>query len=247
MRHIFHLLRLYGPVRFTSFALSELKAMIWDRVIRKTYSQSGEDLIIDKLLGYKRKGMYIDIGAFDPKRFSNTMRFYLRGWQGVNIEPDTEHWKNFVRQRPRDINLNIGIGKDKGFLVFHEFNPPTLSTFSKEFSKQYIQEGFELLGKRKIQVLGLKDVFKKHVIHRHIDFLSVDVEGYEMEVLSSNDWKKYRPMVLCVELSFYEENSKEETARKLRLKKYILNQGYKIVAQTPHNTLFYDTKAKKQK
>ena len=89
-------------------------------VFTNSFSQYGEDVIIDRLLCHKKRGFYIDIGANHPDRFSNTKRFYVKGWSGINIEPNPIIFKKFAK-RTRDVNLNIGIGGGEstiGFLLF---------------------------------------------------------------------------------------------------------------------------------
>ena len=75
----------------------------------RIYSQEGEDILIERMIGKKKKGFYIDIGAHHPYRFSNTYYFYKQGWSGINIEPNVEHFRYFLKHRKRDINLNKGL------------------------------------------------------------------------------------------------------------------------------------------
>ena len=75
-----------------------------------SYSQLGEDLILDFFLKGKGSGFYVDVGAYHPINLSNTYKFYKRGWSGINIEPNYTKFRLFEEQRSKDINLNIGIG-----------------------------------------------------------------------------------------------------------------------------------------
>ena len=90
-----------------------------------SYSQYQEDLIIDSYFKNKLKGSYVDIGAYDPNDLSNTKKFYLRGWSGINIDPNLSAIENFNQERDRDINLNIGISLIEGKEVFYEMNHKT--------------------------------------------------------------------------------------------------------------------------
>ena len=74
-----------------------------------SYAQNREDVYINWLLSGKNKGFYVDVGANDPVHDSVTKFFYDRGWSGINIEPINEHYKNLTKERPRDINLQIGV------------------------------------------------------------------------------------------------------------------------------------------
>ena len=170
------------------------------------------------------------------------MRFYKRGWAGINIEPNTDHWKRFLVHRKRDINLNIGIGKKRANLTFYSIDPPTLSTFSKTRANAYIRDGFKLLNAHRISVLPLKDVFVKYAKNRHIDFMSIDVEGYEMEVLASNDWKRFRPSYLCIETAVDNSDKGASAKYKLLIGKYLATIGYSLIDDNGLNSFYQATR-----
>lgn len=212
-------LRQYGLKTFSSYIISEVRGKIENKLM-SSFSQTNEDLEIDKLLGHKKKGFYVDVGANDPSRFSNTKRFYSRGWRGINIEPNTSCYLKFVKDRPRDINLNIGIGNKNGKLIFNQFDPDTLSTFSPKQTREYIKDGYSLIKKYKIPVRSLKSVLNRYAKNKRIDFLSIDTEGFDFEVLKGNDWKKFKPEIICIE-------SVEKNAETKKIKKYLISKGYK--------------------
>src|SRR5690554_6253894 len=76
---------------------------------RKSYSQEGEDILLEKLFEGKNDGFYVDVGAHHPRRFSNTYLLYRRGWRGINIDAMPGSMAEFRRLRGRDINLEIPI------------------------------------------------------------------------------------------------------------------------------------------
>ena len=192
-------IKLYGFKKFLRYTLDELFNILWMQTFRGSYSQLGEDLVIDQLLNYKDKGVYVDIGAHHPTRLSNTKRFYNRGWRGINVDPNPFLIKKFKEERKEDINLILGVGKKNGFLFFYEFFPSTLSTLSAKEAKKYINEGFKLVSQKKVPVKTLSFILEKYCKNKVINFLSVDTEGMDLEVLQSNNWKKYKPQVICVE------------------------------------------------
>jgi len=164
-----------------------------------TYSSNHEDQILDILTGKKDKGFYIDIGANDPNHISNTKKFYQRGWSGINIEPSLECYGNLLKYRPRDINLHTAIGEGE-----QDYHEPSHSGghLSSTFSKKVFEElGMATVPHRvkKMKMTPLTEIFESHVRGREVDFMSIDVEGYEDEVLKSNDWTKFKPKVLCIE------------------------------------------------
>ena len=97
----------YGLARSFSYVFYDL---VWyaRRFIFGSYSQESEDLVIDRLLGSRSKGFYVDVGAGDPVKFSNTKRFSKRGWSGINIEPNPDTYLKLCADRPLDVNLTCG-------------------------------------------------------------------------------------------------------------------------------------------
>ena len=180
---------------------------------KTTFSQYAEDLFIDILIGYKKKGLYIDIGACHPVILSNTKKFYDRGWEGLNIEPNPKNYKLFLYQRSKDVNLNIGIGEKDETLTFYEFDTDTVSTFSKERVEKLKEEGFKLLEEIEIKVLPLWKVFEG--VKGQVDFMSIDTEGLDMKVIKSNNWNKYRPKIICIEGNNYDDFFKEVGYKKV--------------------------------
>lgn len=167
--------------------------------MRGSYSQGGEDLVVDQLLGRKAKGFYVDVGANDPWRFNNTARFYKRGWRGINIEPDPVIFAGLARSRAGDTNLNIGVGCQTGQLQFYRFFPDVFSTFSKEQAEYSRGKGLEIVETIEVPVRTLDELLAENCPDRQVDFMSIDVEGTELDVLLSNDWDRFKPAVVVVE------------------------------------------------
>lgn len=241
MKNLFQLFKRYGLIRFLAFATSEFYSRLWKYRVLHSFSQSGEDTTLDKLLGYKKRGFYVDIGAYDPYRFSNTMRFYQRGWRGINIEPDPERFKSFVSLRSRDTNLNVGIASKEGALEYFAMDPPTLSTFSQSQARSYVKDGFILRKKQKIRVKTLKNVLGQYAKKKKIDFLSLDVEGFEMEVLKSHDWKKFRPKFLCIETAVDDNKGKKTSKIKNTVGLFLKSKGYMLHHDNGLNSFYKDT------
>jgi FkbM family methyltransferase len=142
------------------------------------------------------------VGAHHPQRYSNTHAFHLRGWRGINIDPLPGFKAAFDRERPNDINLNLGIAEQAGELTYTLFNDPALNTFDTELARSREGvNGFRIVDTKVVPVLPLREVFDKHLLSgTTIGFLSVDVEGFDLQVLRSNDWNRYRPEVVVSEL-----------------------------------------------
>ena len=227
---------LYSPYKIVEFVLADLFSLLYLRPIKKSFSQTGEDVLIDKYLnGFK--GIYVDVGANDPHRFSNTKRFYLRGWNGINIEPNPINYQRFRVDRARDTNINCGIGTIKGMMTFYIMFPDTLSTFSKKKRDELVSQGYAYEKKIKIPIVPLSTILDTYCRNKNISFFSIDTEGYDTVVLKSNNWKKYRPRIICIE-SNNQQGAKKKTDKKNEI--FLKKQGYIPIAYTAVNDIYID-------
>jgi FkbM family methyltransferase len=211
-----------------------------------SYSQMGEDMVIKYLLMHqsgqvisqlKPNGLYVDVGACHPRRFSNTYYFYQLGWNGINIDPNPGCMAAFRRLRPRDINLEVGVGKEMTSKSYYFFEDPVYNTLSQELALGYQAKGNVLLGKTQVRVDTLAAILLEYLPKgTPIDFLSIDVEGFDLAVLQSNDWLAYRPKIVVVEelslLGGYANLSKNPICQ------FMLDQSYELVTWLGHNLFF---------
>src|SRR5947209_527868 len=165
-----------------------------------SYAQNREDVLLHRALAGQTPGFYIDVGANDPTACSISKAFYEMGWHGINIEPAREVFHRLAAERPRDINLNIGLSNRPQTLRFHEcVNEPTLSTFSPSLAAWWTATPRGLVfQERRVPVLTLAQVCEQYV-RQPIDFLSIDVELHEREVIEGQDWTRWRARVVVVE------------------------------------------------
>jgi FkbM family methyltransferase len=159
-------------------------------------------MVLKRIFSNQTNGFYIDVGAHHPKRFSNTYFFYKKKWKGINIDALPGSMKLFNKLRPRDINLELGVGKKEEELNYYMFNEPALNSFSKELSEKRdrAQDSYFIKNIIKVEVKPLNKILDEHLTSSGIDFLNVDVEGLDLDVLKSNDWSKYRPKFVLVEI-----------------------------------------------
>jgi FkbM family methyltransferase len=162
-----------------------------------SYGQSGEDVRLRRIFPGD-SGFYIDVGANDPAIDSVTKHFYDRGWSGINVEPIPALYERLRAERPRDVNLNVGLSDREGRLAFYESaEKPGWSTFSPELAEAYRGRGL-VLRERVVPVSTLASLCERYA-HHPIDFLKIDVEGLEAEVLAGADWGRWAPRVVLVE------------------------------------------------
>lgn len=203
---------------------------------KRSFGQSGEDVIVATEIGNKKKGFYVDVGAFHPKQFSNTYLFYKRGWEGIVVEPNQDLCRLYEKMRPRDICLNVGVGKREAVADYIMMDNPAANTFSEKEALESVEKaGRKILKRRPVAILPLSKILYKNVPKgTEIDLMSVDTEGMDYEVLESNDWEKYRPKVVISEdMKFDVKNWKKSKVMVL-----LDEKGYDLLAMTPYSLIF---------
>ncbi len=161
-----------------------------------SYAQNREDVLLNRVFARQASGFYIDIGANHPTNESVTKHFYERGWRGINVEPGG-FFKELSSERQRDINLNVAISNQPCELTYYEFPGTGLSTLSTAELAARMSEGLTPVA-RPVNVLTLRALCESYV-PGEIDFISIDVEGHEREVIEGGDWRKWRPRVAVIE------------------------------------------------
>ena len=213
-----------------------IKNNYFDGFSLKSYSQEGEDMILRRLFEKQKTGFYVDVGAHHPKRFSNTFFFYKKGWSGINIDAMPNSMRLFDKIRPRDINLEVPISDKKQKLKYYMFNEPALNGFSKDLAeKRDGKDNYKIISERDMETSTLEKILEKNLPSgQEIDFMSIDVEGLDFQVLKSNNWKRFKPKILLVEVlgSSIKDiaNSKEY--------KYLAEHGYEFFAKTANTVIF---------
>ncbi|XDD41527.1 FkbM family methyltransferase [Leptospira sp. WS60.C2] len=205
--------------------------------IHPSYSQEGEDMVLRDFFGDQKHGFYVDVGAYDPFRFSNTNYFYELGWNGINIEPSPDGFKQFQKFRKRDQNLNLGIGMEESELIYYRFEEAALNTFDASRVK-FLEEStnYKTKDQVKINVRPLVKVLQEYAVGKEIDFINIDVEWNEMSVLKSGDWKQFRPKVILIEIL----NFDLETISQNPINIFLKEIGYRFYCKTPRTCFYID-------
>lgn len=207
-----------------------------------SYSQAGEDLIIEFLIGAKKIDhfTYLDIGANHPTKFNNTYKFYEKGYRGVCIEPNPVIFSQLNKVRKNDICLNLGIGiEEKRCTDFYIMDNPFLNTFSKEEA-----ENLEKNKHSKIKNIIQVDIkTTEHIIGKYFKgispvFVNLDVEGLDEEIIRSFPFNKYRPYIFCIETVHFTDNASSD--KRIDIMNLMDSSGYIPFADTYINTIFID-------
>mgnify|MGYP001307263407 CR=1 FL=1 len=167
------------------------------RTKKKTYSQFGEDLIVNKF--FKNfVGKYVDIGCYHPIKYNNTLLLYEKGWTGINIDLNQTSIDLFNVVRKNDSNILACLSdKEEEVVVYFDNKFSALnSIYTKNLDKFGIKDFKKIKVKTKIFSNLVKDNF---------DFLNIDCEGNDYKILRSIDLKKYNPKLICIEISSKED------------------------------------------
>lgn len=203
-----------------------------------TYSQSGEDLIIINIFHMNgiNNPSYIDIGAHHPFNISNTALLYLHGSRGINVEANPNLIQAFNLHRHEDINLNCGVGPKSGSFNFYFIDDFSgRNTFSREDAEEFVKLNpkFRIQKVQQISVKTIDDIISDYAGGKFPDLLSIDAEGWDIDILRSASFDKSRPMVICVEVELNGESD-----RASRLAGIMRELGYKFYVRTVSNLIF---------
>tara|TARA_B100002051_G_C16703625_1_gene622422 strand:+ start:661 stop:1251 length:591 start_codon:yes stop_codon:yes gene_type:complete len=159
----------------------------------------GEDLIIEDLTKNIKNGFYVDAGCYHPLHLSNTYLLYKRSWNGINIDISEFSIKLFNYLRPNDVNINSAVSNtEKEISFYYQKKLSQLSTIKKTISNERMQGNIK---EKKIKSLKLNSILNQSKFkNRQIDFLNIDVEGADFEVLKSLDFTIYEPKIICIEI-----------------------------------------------
>ncbi len=165
------------------------------------FAHWGEDMILAYVFDKMPAGRYLDIGCYHPERASNTHLLFRNGWSGVNVDPNPFMIAAFNDQRPQDVNLNIAVGKTRAEMTYYMFDEwATSNTLSSAFAQHISDNQKRPIEQRfVVPVITLRELMEKYFFSGAPEFLNVDVEDLDLDVLESNDWQRFRPNIVAVE------------------------------------------------
>lgn len=207
---------------------------------QKSYAQCGEDLIAWYMLRELdvKNPTYLDVGAHHPTEINNTYLFYTLGFRGLLIEPNVDMIPLLKNARPDDTVLNVGIGPVTTEADYFRVTDPSWNTFDKATAEHYerVTKGaVKVVEVVKVPLVNVNEILARHHGGRTPDFVSLDVEGLELDILRSLDWEKHRPKVVCVETLVAGTRR-----QKLEAANFLVGKGYVARGSTFVNTVFVD-------
>ena len=206
----------------------------------------GEDLFIQDYFKNQSKGFYVDVGCYHPLDGNNTQLLYKNGWSGINFDINYYSVKLFDFLRKRDLNIHSGISRKKSKLTMYyrkEIN--MLNTLDEKIAKIHFRNGYK---KKNIQVNTLNFfISKKFKKLNKIDFINIDVEGYELDALKSLNFSTYKPQLICIEIhnikKMYDTNYKYLKSNDVY--NYLINKKYKVIWKNKYSFIFERTNNEK--
>ena len=205
-----------------------------------SYSQAGEDCIISVAMHFLGipKPSYLDIGAYHPTSLSNTYFFYRRGCRGVCVEPDPRHARLFRHKRRGDLFLNVAVGLGREQEAdFYLMKTRALNTLSLESARAMEAVGEKIRRVIRIKMRDINDIIREN-FPATPNFVSLDAEGVDVEILKSLDFDEFRPQVFCVETIVFD--TQEKTGE---VSDFLQAQGYMVFGETHLNTIYVDQRA----
>ena len=198
---------------------------------KKTYSMLGEDIFVNNFFKNKQYGFYVDVGAYHPLDGNNTTLLHQKKkGNGINIDVNPFSIELFTYVRKSDLNLNIAISNQKKSVkLYFRKKINMLNTLSKKIAKIHFRNGFQ---EKIVKTNTLNNILEKSKYkNKKIDFFNVDVEGNELNVLKSLNFKKYQPTLICIEIHNHEEmyNQNSDYLKRNPIHKYLSKKKYKVV------------------
>jgi FkbM family methyltransferase len=201
--------------------------------LKKQYSKNKEDQYLKKIFKNIDNGIYIDIGAYHPYRFSNTYLLHKKGWSGINVDINKESIDFFKIARPNDTNLNIAIGdKDKMQTFYYKKKRHPMNTLNKEFAKSYFYTKKTRIKKNKIMTRTFDHLVRNL---KDIDLLDIDVEGNEYNIVKKINFKKNNFKIILIEHSHFNEEAKKNTKK---IKNLLLRRNYKHIKNLGETSVY---------
>lgn len=212
-----------------------------DGPLYATTSQCGEDAIVMHYFSTNkplngRAGFYIDVGAFHPRYMSNTALLHTMGWQGINIDANADMIEVFKRERPEDISLAVGVGRERGRLPYFAFKGrPGMNTFSENFRDEVAPWAGEPEVHTFLEVMPLRDILQPHLKPgQQIDYMDIDIEGFDDIAVETYDFAGFPPSLVSVEVHGLNMDALGEN----RVVSLMRERGYRLLAYTI-NTAFF--------
>lgn len=223
-----------GWLRFLRFLISKVCQKLTDSCLISSYSQFGEDRVIETFFGNQENGVYVDIGCNHPISYSNTWKLYLKGWCGVCVDPNPYLIKKYKKIRPKDIAIQKVISREKGIVDFYFSKVSHLISGVGEKTSGNWKRTADNSDVVPCESVTLSSILLEYDVPHNFELLSIDVEGHELEVLNSIDFAIFKPVLIVIEMHDFDISHPQDDPVYLKL---ILN-GYRLKSYLNPNGFF---------
>jgi len=209
---------------------------------KKSYSCFGEDIFVDKFFKKKKLGFYVDVGSYHPFFWNNTYLLYKKKWNGINIDANFLSVKLFNVARAKDYNFNVAITNKnkKKIKLFYRRKMNVLNTTNEKFAKTNFPNGYQIVN---VKCSSLTKILEKTKYKRRvIDFLNIDVESTEKDVLESLNFNIYKPKLICIEIHY----NKLKDLKFNKTYQFLLKKGYRMIWSKKYSFIFLNNKRNKK-
>ena len=191
---------------------------------------NNEDTAVLNYFKDKKNGFYIDIGCHHPTYINNTYLLYKKNWSGINIDISQFSIDLFNYMRPQDLNYNCAISnKNKIVKIFYQKEFSQLSTIKSIQAKSVFEGNIK---EKDIQAFSLDEILNRDKYkNTKIDFLNIDVEGADLEVLEGLSFDKFKPELICLEIH-------DKEVKKSEIYNFLINKNYELICSGIFSHIF---------
>ena len=214
---------------------ADLNRRIFDPFCIPSYSQTGEDRLITSILGVVKTGFYVDVGCNHPQSYSNTFLLYKRGWKGISIDANPQLIRKHQRLRYCDLSICAVVSDQEHEVVFTDFNDSLVSSLSPGHVSKW-ERLRSIKSKRLVNTVSLHTILSNHNAPSRFDLLCIDVEGHDLEVVTSLDFACFRPKLIVIEMHGFNLQS----PRSCKTYCYLRSNNYTMVGFAIMNGYFLD-------
>ena len=194
--------------------------------------EAEEKAFVRKYFGNAGSGFFVEVGANEPtSEFSQTWHLEKMGWRGILVEPNRALYDECARSRPRSKSYNVACSSPEK-VGFAELKIPFMADGTTDTGKAALETGIDHAGysryrTERVRVITLDSILEENGVSR-IDFLSIDVEGTELDVLKGLDLQRYRPRLILL----------EDKLVYLNKHRWLKRRGYRLVKRTQLNNWY---------
>ena len=201
---------------------------------RERYSQWGEDRYITQYFEDKEKGIYLDIGCFNPFMYSNTCLLHKKGWTGINIDINPTSIDLFNIARPNDFNICTTINEEKtSFEIYFDDPFSPLNTLDSKFYKKLGKSFLE--NNKTVESKTIDEVINLSGIKKDVDFINIDVEGSDYKILTQINIDKLKPKLISIETHNVDGSESEDL---YKINDYLIKNKFNILERVGPTTLY---------